>query len=284
MNVLVTGATGFVGQNLIPLLLENGHSIIILLRTQEHSHQFDWFDRVQFVYYDIHKPTDNLHTQLKKYKKIDALVHLAWGNLPNYSSLVHFEESAIYSYLFIKQMIVFGIKQVLVSGTCLEYGFKAGSLSESDSTDPSTPYGFAKDSLRRALEFLSQTEPFQFRLQWLRLFYTFGVGQNPKSLLSQLQQAIANNEDFNMSLGEQLRDYLPIENVVKYIMITLENSNFDGVLNICKGTPISVRHLVEQKVEESGVDIKLNLGHYPYQSYEPIAFWGDNKKLKTLLV
>ena len=80
----------------------------------------------------------------------------------------------------------------------------------------------------------------------------YGEGQNKNSLLSQLDIAIKKDEGkFNMSKGEQLRDYLPIEDVVQQL-VDLYESGKCGTFNICSGNPISVRHLVEKQVKESG--------------------------------
>ena len=57
----------------------------------------------------------------------------------------------------------------------------------------------------------------------------------------------------------------------------------NGVVNVCSGEPISVRKLVEGWIEDNGWSIKLNLGYYPYPDYEPMAFWGDRRKLDRCL-
>ena len=102
----------------------------------------------------------------------------------------------------------------------------------------------------------------------------YGKGQNPKSLMSQLDVAIKKGDPvFKMSGGEQLRDYLPIENVAQKLL-DLFIKNKDGCFNICSGNPISVRRLVEERIKERGSDIKLDLGYYPYPDYEPMSFWG----------
>jgi dTDP-6-deoxy-L-talose 4-dehydrogenase (NAD+) len=166
----------------------------------------------------------------------------------------------------------------LVTGTCLEYGPNSGPIASAAHPSPKTPYAAAKDSLRQQLEFLSRDHP--FCLQWARLFYMYGKGQNPKSILAQLDNAI-NNKDavFNMSGGEQLRDYLPVEAVVEQLFCLFE-SNKSGVHNVCSGTPISIRRLVEERIKECGSAITINLGHYPYPEYEPLAFWGVRDMFK----
>ncbi len=156
---------------------------------------------------------------------IDVLAHLAWPGLPNYQALFHFEHNLFADYRFIKQMVEAGVSQVLVTGTCFEYGMQSGPLGETAPPQPGNPYGLAKNTLRLFLETLRQQLP--FNLQWARLFYLYGEGQNPNSLLASLDRAIdAGAERFDMSAGEQLRDYLPIEVAAGYLARLLEQRGF----------------------------------------------------------
>ena len=201
-----------------------------------------------------------------------SLIHLAWDGLSDYKSSIHIEYNLPNSFNLIKSLVKRGVSQVLVTGTCFEYGFQNGPIPSSAKTSPNNPYATAKDILRKQLE--SLTEEKFYCLQWSRLFYMYGKGQSPNSLLSQLDIAIKNGEcKFNMSGGEQLRDYLPIEDIVEQLA-DLHESSRCGTYNICSGKPISVRRLVEKRVKESGSNIKLNLGYYPYPDYEPMEFWG----------
>ena len=86
-----------------------------------------------------------------------------------------------------------------------------------------------------------------------------------------------------MSGGEQLRDYLPIDLVADYLVSCSLQTEITGIINCCSGRPISVRKFVEKYLEEKNINIKLNLGYYPYADYEPMAFWGDDTKLKKIL-
>ena len=143
--------------------------------------------------------------------------------------------------------------------------------------DDTIKYALAKDNLRRYLELLKEQQ--SFRLQWARLFYMYGPGQNPKSLIPQLENAIANKlPSFDTSGGEQLRDYLPVQEVVRQIVNIFENPSV-GTFNVCSGKPISVRRLIERRILELNSDMSLNFGHYPYPDYEPMAFWGEKDDL-----
>lgn len=278
MNILVTGATGFLGRHVVELLVAKDHEVTATSRNLDKAHSMPWFNRVKFIPCDLHDP--KLNTPVI-FGVPDLLVHLAWPGLPNYKDLLHFEVNLPSAYKFLKNMIIAGTKQVLVAGTCFEYGIQNGPLSEDLPTIPANPYGLAKDVLRKFLESLQKE--YDFILQWARLFYMYGPGQNENSLMAQLDKAIENGDiAFKMSGGEQLRDYLPVKVVAKQICFLAENPSVNGIINCCSGKPISVRNLVENRIQERGSKIKLNLGYYPYPDYEPMAFWGTRKYHDTI--
>ena len=266
-QVLVSGATGFIGQHLIPLLLESHFEVIAICRDEAKAKNFDWHDKVKWNFLDYHRDSFNFHPQPGA-----GLIHLAWQGLPNYTSSFHTDENLPRNYAFINALVNAGVKKVLAVGTCLEYGFQYGPLSTTTSAKPTIPYAIAKDRLREQLVALQERS--SFTLQWARLFYLYGKGQNPKSILAQLDAAIDRGDPiFNMSGGEQLRDYLPVEEAAKQSLQIFRDGK-NGTFNVCSDKPISIRRLVEHRIEERNSAIKMNLGYYPYLDYEPMAFWG----------
>jgi dTDP-6-deoxy-L-talose 4-dehydrogenase (NAD+) len=279
VKVLVTGATGFVGRHLVAQLLARGDDVRAVARKAQTAQDMPWINDVEFVSADIHAADLDVGALTDG---IDALAHLAWPGLPNYRALFHFEHNLMADYRFIKSAVEAGVKQVLVTGTCFEYGMQSGPLSESTEPRPSNPYGLAKHTLHLFLQNLQQEHP--FTLQWARLFYLHGAGQNPNSLLAALDRAIdAGEQSFDMSAGEQLRDFLSIETAAGYLAAIVHQRDFDGVINCASGQPVSVRTLVEQRLRERGATLNLNLGHYPYPSHEPMAFWAVTERLQQLL-
>lgn len=275
MRVVVTGATGFIGRHVIKELAGFDADVVAVSRRNDVS----LHGPAEYVSLDIlDAPTD----AYERLGRPDILIHLAWGGLPNYRSLHHFETEMPAHYRFLKSMVEGGLPAMLVAGTCFEYGMQSGCLGEELPTLPDNPYGFAKDTLRRQLQFLQQTHP--FALTWTRLFYLFGEGQAGNSLYPQLRNATLRGDPvFNMSGGEQLRDYLPVEDVARYIVALAMQRQDVGVVNLCSGRPISVRSLVEQWIADHRWNIALNFGHYPYPDYEPLAFWGNDHKLSNLM-
>lgn len=277
MTIAVTGASGFVGRHVLQELAS--HTMKIVAVTRKPARFSDLRNRIEIVEMDISDFPEDCFTKLSS---PNVLIHLAWDGLPNYKSLHHFETELPRQYRFLKAMVEGGLPSLLVTGTCFEYGMQAGPLSEDLAPLPSNPYGYAKDALRRQLEWLQKAHP--FILTWARLFYMYGEGQPESSLYPQLKEAVLRGEPkFNMSGGEQLRDYLPVSEVAKIILHLAIHQSDTAIINVCAGSPISVRRLVEQWLVENGWHIALNLGHYPYPDYEPMAFWGDRHRLNTIL-
>lgn len=276
MRIAVTGASGFVGRHVLQELLR--HEVKIVAAIRDATHAIGLHKSIEVAILDLAQPPDDPFTLLGK---PDVLIHLAWNGLPNYTSLHHFATELPRQYRFLKGMVEAGLSSVVATGTCLEYGMQYGCLSETTPTQPENAYGHAKDALRRQLEFLRSKRPYS--LTWARLFYMHGKGQPASSLYPRLLEAVDRGDDsFPMSGGEQLRDYLPVEQVAqKVVRLALIRRNI-GVVNICSGKPISVRNLVDGWLQVNGWSIKLQLGAIPYPAYEPMAFWGDASRLQSI--
>ncbi len=280
-KVLVTGATGFIGNYVIKELLLRDCLVIATSYDETKAEAADWYSQVKYIPFDL-TTFDNNVNLYSFFGEPDVMIHLAWEGLPNYKEAFHVEDNLPRHLAFIKNIAGNGLKDLLVTGTCFEYGIKEGSLREDMETEPANPYARAKDQLRRELEVLALERQINFK--WVRLFYMYGKGQSSKSLISQLDKALETNEAvFNMSGGEQVRDFLPVEKAAEYIVAIALQDNITGIINCCSGKPITVKQFVLDYLAKQKKSIELNLGFYPYTDYEPMSFWGNNEKLKHCL-
>ncbi len=277
MRVAVTGSSGFIGRHVLSELVRNHVDVVAV--TRDAGRLKDLPPGIRVLEMDIAMPGEDPFLQLGR---PDLMLHLAWDGLPNYQSKHHYELELPRQYAFLKSIIESGLTSLLVSGTCFEYGRQYGPLHEEMPVQPDNSYGFAKDALRRQIEFLKTSTPFAFT--WTRIFYTYGENQHESSLYTQLRSAVRRRDrTFSMSGGEQLRDYLTVAEVSRAIVALALRRVDHGIVNVCSGKPISVRRFAESLLQENGWKIELDLGRYPYSSHEPMAFWGDDRKLRKSL-
>ena len=238
MRIAVTGGNGFIGKYLLKFLIkEKKNKIIHLYRSKKFKHA-----SVKNVKFDISKKIKkNLYQEIGS---PEYLIHLAWDNLNNYESKSHIR-TYTQNLKFFRKLHNCSLKKIFVMGTCFEYGKRNGELKESLRSNPGNNYSKSKDKLKKELfKIFKYKEPIVI---WGRLFYVYGEGQDPRTLYGQFSKSIKDKKRiFNMSKGDQTRDYLNVNNVIKIIIKILKKSNKSDVINICSGRPVSLKNLVKK--------------------------------------
>lgn len=280
-RILVTGSTGFIGNAVIRKLLQFGYEIIATSSNEINARKNKWFQEVKYIPFDLRSFSSDLD-YFTFFHRPDYMIHLAWEGLPNYTQNFHLTENLPRHLSFLSNMLRNGLNDLTVTGTCLEYGFQTGCLLETLETAPSNPYAMAKDELRKSLQVL--TKELDFNLKWLRLFYMYGEGQSSTSIIPQLDKALKNKDKiFNMSGGEQVRDFSHIDDIAGYIVMAMQQKKINSIINCCSGIPVTVKDFVAEYLLSTNQTIELNLGYYPYTTYEPMEFWGNATKLQEII-
>ena len=277
MKILVTGATGIIGRSIIEHLLHTDHEIVATSTgTQEFS--FPQTRKLTFIPCNLNEDRND-HAEL--FGKPDALIDTAWEKVPVHKDPAHIERCVFAHYRLVKNLTSAGTKNITMMGTSHEYGMLSGCLCETMYAEPLTGYAIAKHSLRLFIMELEKQN--DFTLKWIRQFHTYGKGHKD-SILGKLDAALERGETvFPMSGGEQLRDFMPVEIAVANIVKISLQTKYRGIVNNCSGKPISVRRFVEEYLASTGKKIEIQLGHYPYPQFEPMAFWGDATKLTQII-
>lgn len=278
MKVLITGISGFLGLNLLQEINTKKFDeleIFCVSRNIEQAKKLTNHSAIKLISYDIYSNIEKLYEQIGV---PNILVHMAWSGLPNFQEDFHIVDNLPKEKLFLNSSVDLGVERLIVTGTCFEYGLKEGCLEENIVTEPVSKYGIAKDLLRKSIqEKMLKTE---FKLQWLRLFYPFGYAQNPKSLIPSLQRAIdKKDEEFFITDSNIKRDFIPVNEVARYILYLIFEKNLSGIINCCTGEPRSILDFATDYCKNKNSKIKIVPGKFPALNYEPQRFWGSTEKM-----
>lgn len=277
MIVALTGATGFIGRHVLDALAACDLDLAVMMRPGRAPLALP--PRARAVVMDLDDASPDTFDRLGR---PDILVHLAWGGLPHYGSDAHLDIELPRQRRFLDACLQGGLRRLLVTGTCLEYGMQEGELGEERPAAPTTAYAIAKHRLHEELDAWRGTRG--LALAWLRVFYLFGPGQAASSLYSQLNAAIERGDThFPMSAGDQIRDFMPVKQAAANIMQLAMLPADAGTVNLCSGQATRVLDIARRWAAERDSAITLDTGRFHYPAYEPFSFWGSRSRLDQLL-
>lgn len=173
------------------------------------------------------------------------------------------------------------VKRFVQVGSSDEYGNSPAPQRECMRESSISPYSLAKVAATHFLQMLHRTEGFPAAT--LRLFLTYGPGQDEKRFLPQIIKGCLEDSEFPTSNGEQLRDFCFVEDTVRAIFLALESNLADGeIFNVGSGIPVTIKTLIEQVRLIVGKG-RPQFGLKPYRPSENMALYADTNKIRNLL-
>jgi nucleoside-diphosphate-sugar epimerase len=173
------------------------------------------------------------------------------------------------------------IKRFVQIGSSDEYGDAPAPQHEGLRESPISPYSFGKVAATHFLQMLQRTEGFPAVI--LRLFLTYGPGQDGRRFLPQIIKGCLLDLEFPVSKGEQLRDFCYVEDTVNAIFLALGSDLVDGeIFNVGSGVPVTIKTLIEQVCLIVGKG-RPQFGSIQYRAGENMALFADTKKIQDQL-
>jgi len=264
--ILLTGATGFVGRQVLRALLGRGCNVRPVIR----DGQQDWLPRAATIDRIITSPdifAESTAWWGDACRGVDTVIHVAWYAEPGtYLVSPKNDECLAGTLRLARGAIDAKVRRFVGIGTCFEYDLSAGRLSVATELKPSTPYARAKAEAFKALSQLLPGHGVEFA--WCRLFYLYGEGEDARRLVPYLRAQLAAGAPVELSRGEQVRDYLDVAEAGRMIADAALGPG-QGPVNICSGVPITVRALAERIADEYGRRDLLRFGARPDNLTDP---------------
>jgi nucleoside-diphosphate-sugar epimerase len=272
LKLFVTGATGFIGSHFVNHAHEAGHELVCLRRTGSNP-RIEIVKEPKWVEGSME---DNWREVLGE---CDVLIHLASHstNVP-YDTL----ENCLYWNLTVplklfQQARESGIEKYIIAGTGFEYGLSGERYEEIPIDAPLEPtMTYPASKAAASVAFSQWSIEHQLQLKYLRIFQVFGEGEAESRLWPSLRKAALSGEDFHLTLGEQIRDFTPVEEIAKQLVEELDFSTCKKgepfLSNVSAGTPQSMREFSEFWWKIWGATGKLHFGSISYRKNEVMRF------------
>lgn len=271
--ILITGARGFVGRQVLRSLSERKISLRLVLRAGSKC-ELDLQESV-----DVIRTPDLFRAESDWWKEaftgIDTVIHLAWYAEPGHYLTSYKNLDCLQGTISMaKVCIEAGVRRVVGVGTCAEYDLRQGILRSDSPLNPQTLYAACKAA---AFQVLGQMLPQAgVDFAWGRLFYLYGEGEDSRRLVPYLHRALSRGEPAELTSGRQIRDFMDVQLAGKMIA-DLALSDCKGPVNICSGIPITVRQLAEQIADEYGRRDLLKFGARPDNLFDPPCVVGADE-------
>lgn len=268
VHVAVTGANGFLGQNLIALLTARGHDVLRLVRTPS-SPPVPRQETASVVLPGSPRDIGGV------LRGIDAIIHLAAAGVsPSTEERDHMEAVNVEGTLTVLRAAwIAEIQHVVIAGTWAEYG---RSLDEFCPIPPSAPLrpvsDYAVSKARAFLATCSEIDALDLGVSYIRVFNAFGDHQNPDALWPSLRAAAERGDDFRLTSGDQIRDFIPVGDVAEAFVAELALGTRLGrvtVTNCGTGSGRSVREFAQHWWHALGAEGSLRFGEGPARAWDP---------------
>ena len=278
MKILITGANGYIGSHVTRYISNNTTHTVIAVDFSNDKIQN--LNNIQYTNIDILTNASNPDLY-KMLKEPDAVIHFAWRDGFKHDSDAHLLYLGNH-YLFLKNMIDSGCKNINVMGTMHEVGYYTGEINENTPCNPMSLYGIAKNSLRQAL--LTYSSGKDVSVKWLRAFYITGDDSLNHSVFAKILE-MANNgqKTFPFVSGTNKYDFININKLAEYIARASTQTSVNGIINVCSGKPVSLKDKVEEFINENRLQIKPEFGAYPSRKYDSPLIYGNIDKLCKIL-
>lgn len=268
MRLLITGGTGFLGSHLVKKLLTENHEVLVLKRKISDLSRLANVSK-SISFFDLENGLEKIFND----KKIDGIIHLAtnYGRHGESAATV-FEANTHFPIKLLNHAVEAKVNFFINTDTSLDKFLN--------------PYSLSKRQFAEWGKWMAIQEKIKFIN--IRLEHMYGPDDDESKFSSYVIKSLINNvHEINLTKGEQLRDFIYIDDVVlAYLKLVTEasignNSNFVDI-GLGSGDTISIKEFVLLINDLTESKTVLNFGKLPYRPGEVMYSKSDNTYLNSI--
>jgi len=283
MRILTTGATGFVGRNLLPQLIQKGHTIIEITRSPGKSKSLYGEKTTR---QPIGVSQDILRKNIEEFDP-EIVIHLA-------SLLTSKDDFETLQELLDVNIILLSRLLDALKNTNLEFFLNTGTFVEyyrgNNVFDPAYLYSATKTAARSFLDYYARV--YHFKQVTVVPYTIYGGDDSQKKIIDIIYDSINSKTPVDLSPGEQVLDFIHIRDVADFYMRVIEHhQNIPGKSNFQLGTGIgtNLKQLAMLIEKVTGSKTNINWGGKAYRPSDvmyavadipDIDFWAPSIKLE----
>jgi len=276
-KVLITGAEGFIGRHLIDALL--GY------RTEIHGIYFKKLNKNisgKVFWYKVDIRNKEKLRQLVQKIKPDFIFHLAAllvkGDKPKEINQI-IETNLVGTSNLLQALEGIKFSKLIFLGSGDEYGQNKAPFRETQTPLPQSAYAFSKTAAVNLC--LTYSRTLNYPIVALRPSVVYGPGQKSKMFIPSLLNTLLKNKPLEISGGEQTRDFLYVDDLIKAILVAAMSNVKGEIINIGNGKSYQLKVIIEKAKKLIGSKSKITFT--PYRQKEIMNYSFNISKAKKLL-
>ena len=280
---LVTGATGFIGSQLLRRLVSNNEDAHIIIRKEANLWRIkDILSKVTCHVSDL-SDAEEL-TQIVDNIKPHIIYHLATYGAYSFQNAPDkiIQTNILGTWNLLKAVSHIDYELFVNTGSSSEYGFKESPMKETDVLEPASYYAVTKSSQTLLCFHIAREE--KRPIVTLRPFSVYGPYEESARFIPTLMRALYFKEKMNLVSPEISRDHIYIDDVVDLYLMVDRLKNFSGeIFNMGTGVQSSIKDVVQTAVRVTGETADFRWGDMKPRMWDTTRWVADVSKSKQLL-
>ncbi|MEK7476319.1 MAG: NAD-dependent epimerase/dehydratase family protein [Candidatus Coatesbacteria bacterium] len=275
-RVLVSGAAGFVGANLVRRLAEDGHEVTALVRPGSDRWRLDGLsEAIRIVEADLRDTNSTGHAVRAAHP--ERVFHLAaWGGYSWQTDPARIAETLVSGTVnLLNACIETGADSFVNTGSSSEYGYQDHAPEESETPVPNSPYATAK--VAATVHCRQAAGAARTRIVTLRPYSAYGPWEEPNRLVPTLIVKGIRGELPPLVNPDVARDFLWIGDLVEAYLLAAEREPHEpgAVYNVATGVQTTIRQAVEVARAEFAIKAEPQWGSMPDRSWDTTCWIGN---------